>query len=201
MLGCVRTVLLVVAIGCAPEPRPPVPGLPDGNYEPAPGADVWEASLTSSGNMVWWAYSKRTVEAETIYDHVYLSATSPDGEFRVNPTLVDATGHSWGPDIAVSGNHVMVAMHSGWDTPPRVRAFDLMGAPLATAPQAVDVRIAGKLPTVISSVALAPRADGRFTLVAGLVDESVDVAVVPLAPDFQAEPTIVQQACDRPRGT
>ena len=119
-----RLALLSLLAACAPGEREAVnENLPDGVFEPVPGASIDEVSLVVGGDTVWWAYTQRggSVDAP---DQVRLSATTATGRALVAPVIVDPESFSYMPDVALDGAHVVVAMQSGLDESARVRAYD-----------------------------------------------------------------------------
>lgn len=176
-----RLALISLLAACAPDEREAVnETLPDGVFEPVPGASVVDASLVVDDDTVWWAYTRR---GDSI-DQVWLAATTTTGREQMTATIVDPVSFSYMPDVALHGEHVVVAMQSGLDELVRVRAFDADGLPLTAEPQHVDVLPAGESGPV-GPFRLVSHAGGSFDLLSGVSTSAYEVAVAPLDADYR----------------
>jgi hypothetical protein len=178
-----KLLLVLGLVGCTDgtEPvDPPIEELPAGVWEPAPGAWIWDASLTVENGTVWWAYLEHRPVPDGYDDNdVWLAATTATGERRTTPSRLDADDALWSPQVAVTPSAVLVAMR-GPDT--QLRAFDRSGTPLgASSPivleAAIDVR----------TIELVATASGGAQLVAALVSDTAEVGIVDL--DANGAPT------------
>jgi hypothetical protein len=177
----VRRLALILLVACGPDEREAVnDSLPDGVYEPAPGEAVGNASLVTDGDTVWWAYTSSYNEV----GHVWLRATTPTGGVRVPKTMVDPDGDGHAPDVALDGDHVVVAMHSSVDQAAWIRAFDSRGVGLTPAPHRVPIFADGEL-GYIPRLRLASNGAGSIDLLAAASNTTFEIGVVDLDSDYQ----------------
>lgn len=175
-----RLALISLVAACAPDERDSVnERLPDGVFEPVPAADIVDASLVVDGETIWWAYTQR-VDA---FGQVRLAATTSGGRDRVPAQLVDPDSFSYMPDVALNGEHVVVAMQSGRDDAVRVRAFDAHGQALASAPEHIPVLPASE--GSVTVIKLVARTTGSIDLLAGVANAPYEIAVAPLDGDYR----------------
>lgn len=154
-----------------PDARDPVV-IPEGVWQPVPGASIANASLAAENGTVWWIFT-RTDVAET---GIWLGATSSIGTSVVSPALVAPTTEaSYAPDVAVTPSAI-VAKFDGETT--MLRRYDRTGSalgdsyPLVVEKDGTAIRSFGETELVLTP-------DGGVRFVASLnYTEAAEVAIV-----------------------
>jgi len=177
-----RLLLAVGLVGCtdgADRVDPPIDELPAGVWEPVPGGWIWDASLAAENGTVWWTYIEhRSQPDDSTFDNdVWLAATTATGQRRIEPSRVaPGDGSIWSPQVAVTPSAVLVATR-GLDSV--LRRFDRSGSPLGN-PTPIVVDDGGPGETDIRTIELVATVDGGAQLVAALLSETAEVALVDL---------------------
>lgn len=192
--------LALVVVGCDGAPRESptnadamqVSNVPEGTWEPDPGAGRATAFLVADGSDIWFAYAR---PQEPAVGEVWLTKTTSMGDVLVPPRRVDSPlTDAWPYAIArTSDGTIAVLWKATYATmEPRVSLFDASGEPVAAQGTPVPVPMVD--PTSMSAFALTARPDGSLRMATTYrdLDATTELATVNIDATGTPSPTATQ---------
>jgi hypothetical protein len=156
---------------------PPDETLPDGVWEPFPGANIVDARFATDGDTLWWATSRRISDPVQYVSEtaVWLHATSTTGTtLRAPAQVADADVAAWSPDVLLTPTDLYV---KGRNDDVVLRRFTRTGEP-AGDPVVVPFPLDDTIVYTPMEAALVATPAGTARVVLPLYRENSDVAIV-----------------------